>query len=116
MNKMKKRLAVLSATAMALASLTVASLPVSATSNANHVYGDANNDGTVSIADVVAVLNALNNSGKSKLSLSEAAAYVNFAQAADVSGDGYITSEDATMIQNYLLSNGGKVGRCGQTF
>lgn len=113
MKKTKKLVAILSATTMALASLTAVSISASAANDtiqprgAYHVYGDANNDGTISIADVVCVLNAIKNGyfGQGQCP-----------QAADVNGDGYITNDDATMIQNYVTSNGGKVGRCGQTF
>ena len=71
-----------------------------------YMYGDVNNDGAINIADVVCVLNALKNgyfgSGQCP-------------QAADVNGDGSITNEDATMIQNYILSKG-DTGRCGEIF
>ncbi|MDE6005475.1 MAG: dockerin type I repeat-containing protein [Oscillospiraceae bacterium] len=76
------------------------------TTKASHTYGDVNDDGAITIADVVCVLNALKNgyfeSGQCP-------------QAADVNGDGSITNEDATMIQNYVLSKG-NTGRCGQKF
>lgn len=80
-----------------------------------HIYGDVNDDDAIKIADVVCVLNALKNSGKTKLSISEAADYLTCPYAADVSGDGYITNDDATMIQNYILSHD-NTGRCGQIF
>ncbi|MDE6707960.1 MAG: dockerin type I repeat-containing protein [Oscillospiraceae bacterium] len=82
---------------------------------ASHRYGDVNDDGAINIADVVCVLNALNNSGKTKLSISDAAVYLTCPQAADVNGDGSITNDDATMIQNYILSQN-NTGRCGQIF
>lgn len=73
---------------------------------ASHTYGDVNDDGAINIADVVCVLNALNNGyfGQGQCR-----------QAADVNGDGAITSDDATMIQNYVLSKG-NTGRCGEIF
>ena len=73
---------------------------------AYHVYGDVNEDGAINIADLVCVLNAINNGyfGPGQCP-----------QAADVNGDGVVTNEDATMIQNYILSKG-NTGRCGETF
>ncbi len=93
-----------------------------------HVYGDVNDDGKINIADAVLVSKAVGNfenlTGDTKLPVSYAIAkpavyfgegyYV--PQAADVDGDRYITKDDATMIQKYIVSLYDEAGRCGQTF
>ncbi len=93
-----------------------------------YVYGDVNNDGKINIADSVLVSKAAGNfenlTGDTRLPVSYAIARpaVYFGegncvpQAADVDGDGYITKDDATMIQYYIVSLPEKAGRCGQVF
>lgn len=93
-----------------------------------HVYGDVNNDGKINIADSVLVSKAVGNfenlTGDTRLPVSYAVARpaVYFGegnyipQAADVNGDGYITKDDATMIQKYIVSLYDEAGRCGQVF
>lgn len=63
--------------------------------NFNYLPGDANNDGKVSSADVVAVV---------KYILSDGATTINEA-AADLSGDGKISSADVVAIVRLILNN-----------
>lgn len=92
-----------------------------------YLYGDVDNSGNIEIADAEYVMQAYtryeNLTGDSKLPLSYAVArpsvyfdLVNFApQAADVNDDGYISQEDAQLIQNFLACLK-DTGRCGQPF
>jgi hypothetical protein len=56
--------------------------------------GDANNDGVVNVADVVAAVNAANGQQADNFNLS----------AADMNGDGVITLEDAKLIAKKIIS------------
>ena len=69
--------------------------PDASTSNlsvTDYIIGDANNDGVVSIADVTAIINKINNNVSSTFAES----------AADVNGDGLITIADVTGVINII--------------
>ena len=72
--------------------LTVLPLNESPTKNENNIYGDANCDGKVSVADAVAILQFIGN--RDKYALTEQGA-----KNADVDGVAGITGKDALVIQ-----------------
>ncbi|MDE5916847.1 MAG: dockerin type I repeat-containing protein [Oscillospiraceae bacterium] len=93
-----------------------------------YMYGDVNNDGSINMSDVVLVNKAVNIydelTGDVKLPVSYAvsrpAVYfptvaTPVPQAADVNGDGFISTEDSAMIQRAIVHLD-DTGRCGQPF
>jgi len=93
-----------------------------------YMYGDVNNDGSINIADVVLINKAVHIfdelTGDVKLpvnyAVSKPAVYfpsveTPVPQAADVDGDGFITTEDSAMIQRAIIHLD-DIGRCGQPF
>ena len=118
MKKKKKLVAILSATTMALASLTVASFSASAATNARIPYmlGDVNNDYYVNAVDASNIMVALKNHGLQRgMAVSVSYVQANLsdwfpnaacAVAADVDKDGYITYEAADKILEYAASAG----------
>ncbi|MDE5620359.1 MAG: dockerin type I repeat-containing protein [Ruminococcus sp.] len=93
-----------------------------------YVYGDVNNDGMISLIDLVSVNKAIQKfnelTGSSSLPLEYAVArpavyfgsenYV--PQAADIDGDGYITDNDSSLLLYYIAERYDEAGRCGQPF
>lgn len=132
-NRMKKiAYKILSAFLSAVTLVSTTCFSVSAETNIQprgswYLYGDVDNNGNIEIADAVCIVQAYtryeNLTGDPKLPLNYAVArpsiyfdLVNFApQAADVNDDGYISQEDAQMIQNFLVCIN-NTGRCGQYF
>ena len=118
MKKKKKLVAILSATTMALASLTVVSFSASATTNGHihYMLGDADNDYYVDALDATAVMSALHDHGFQRgMAVSVSYVQANLsdwfpnaacAVAADADKDGYITYEDADKILEYAASAG----------
>lgn len=120
MKKKKKLVAILSATTMALASLTVASFSASAATNARTPYpymlGDVNNDYYVNAVDASNIMVALKNHGLQRgMAVSVSYVQANLsdwfpnaacAVAADVDKDGYISYDDADKILEYAASAG----------
>ncbi|MCM1316143.1 MAG: hypothetical protein NC205_09820 [Prevotella sp.] len=89
------------------------------------MYGDVNNDGTIDVADLVAISSAVDTfeylTGDSRLPLRYAVAkpevyYLTIPQAADLDGDNYITDNDVKCVQCYLAKIDNEAGRCGQPF
>lgn len=90
-----------------------------------HVYGDVNNDGLISLIDLVTINKAIQKfndlTGSSELPLEYAIARptayfdeINYIpQAADV--DGYITNDDVRLISQYYSGASSGI-RCGQPF
>ncbi len=90
-----------------------------------HVYGDVNNDGLISLIDLVTINKTIQKfndlTGSSELPLEFAIArpevyYLTIPQAADVDGDNYITENDIRMITYYCNGISNNFGRCGQHF
>ncbi|MBD5143774.1 MAG: hypothetical protein HDT22_09255 [Ruminococcus sp.] len=118
MKKKKKLVAILSATTMALASLTVASFSASATTNAGirYMLGDVNNDYYVNVVDASNIMVALKNHGLQRgMAVSVSYVQANLsdwfpnaacAVAADVDKDGYISYDDADKILEYAVNAG----------
>ena len=84
------------------AMLTVAAIPLTqaaeteaAETTAARLLGDANNDGTVNINDVTALINYLLSGDASAINL----------QAADCDQNGEIKISDVTVLINYLITN-----------
>ena len=90
MNK-KKLLSGVSSAFIAAAAISLSSAAVQA---ADVVYGDANCDGVVSIADAAAIFQCLANPDKYSLSMQGQ-------KNADVDGKSGITASDALAIQKY---------------
>lgn len=87
-----------------------------------HVYGDVNNDGLISLIDLVTINKTIQKfndlTGSSWLPLEYAIArpevyYLTIPQAADV--DGYITNDDVRLISQYYSGASSGI-RCGQPF
>ena len=95
---MKKKLL-----AVALAASLFTALPLTAMAAESTLLGDANGDGTVSIADVTMIQRA----SAEVVTLTDAQK-----KAADVNGDGAVDISDATLIQQYLadLKTGYAIG------
>ena len=95
---MKKKLL-----AVALAASLFTALPLTAMAAESTLLGDANGDGTVSIADVTMIQRA----AAEVVTLTDAQK-----KAADVNGDGAVDISDATLIQQYLadLKTGYAIG------
>lgn len=74
--------------------------------NVTRIYGDANEDGMITIVDATTVQKYIVN-------LEEPT--TEDQQVADVDGDGVITVMDATSIQKYIVGLDG-YGKTGQTF
>ncbi|MDE6777262.1 MAG: hypothetical protein K2J25_04915 [Oscillospiraceae bacterium] len=131
MKKKKKLVAILSATTMTLASLTVASFSASAATNARIPYmlGDANNDYYVDAIDATAVMSALHSHGLQRgMAVSVSYVQANLsdwlpnaacAVAADVNKDNYISYEDADKMMEYYAAastGGGSETDIGKMF
>ncbi len=67
--------------------------------NADGVFGDVDQDGTVTAADITALYNYLLDGDETFLATS------------DVDGDGYVTAADITVIYNILTGNKNPIGR-----
>lgn len=125
MKKKKKLVAILSATTMALASLTVASFSASAATNARIPYmlGDVNNDYYVNAVDASRIMVALKNHGLQRgMAVSVSYVQANLsdwfpnaacAVAADVDKDAYISYDDADKILEYAANVGANGGSGG---
>ena len=94
-----------------------------------HVYGDVNNDGEIDIRDVIAINRAIAKycelTGEEQLPLKIAVArpaiyFENLndpiPQAADVDGDGYISSVDSETVMRYIVNLKDDIGLCGVHF
>lgn len=130
----KKITASLTAMLMMFGSTYTAVGSVSATNNeiqprAYHVYGDVFDDGGIDASDGVRIAQFItvykNKHGVSHLiSVQDAIDYrekkgdyyLPVPQAADIDGDGFITDADQICVQNYIVRNYDKAGRCGQLF
>ena len=104
-SSMKKMLAGLSAVCMAASALPVTGAAVQAADSSSKVYGDANCNGTVEMADAVLILQSLSNSDKFGTSGSDAN---HISATGEDLGDVYergsgLTAMDALSIQKYLL-------------
>lgn len=93
-----------------------------------HIYGDVNGDDFVSLSDAVLVSQFImiykNVHNHTLISVKDALNYrkedgeyyLPVPQAADIDGEGYITDADQIYMQNYMINNYDKAGRCGQSF
>ncbi len=104
-SSMKKMLAGLSAVCMAASALPVTGAAVQAADSSSKIYGDANCNSTVEMADAVLILQSLSNSDKFGTSGSDAN---HISATGEDLGDVYergsgLTAMDALSIQKYLL-------------
>lgn len=94
-----------------------------------YVYGDVNNDGKIDVIDVITINKAINKyrelTGEEQLPMRIAVArpaiyFENESepvpQAADVDGDGYISSADSETLMRCIVGYTEDIGRCGKHF